>query len=86
MKRDIQTRPVSFIANLIRFAIRIRQTFEILSHVDQFIPGLKKKVSYIDTNRIGDFILCVDKYFNLDVKLDENDNILMNGPNRPDNK
>ena len=43
MKKQIVSRPLTFLANLLRFAVHIKQSFDLFSITEAYIPELKDK-------------------------------------------
>ena len=63
VKGQIQTRPLTFLSNLIKFVTQLKATDEMMALIDAFVPSLKEKVKKINQANISKLIKCTEYHF-----------------------
>lgn len=65
MKKRVLSRPLSFLASLLRFTTHVKNAFDFLSIVEASLPELAQKSKSIDVTALNRFVQTVEKYFDL---------------------
>jgi hypothetical protein len=66
MKKKMLTRPLTFLANLIRFTLQVKSAFDLFSVVEAYLPELADKTRTISVQNLKAFVQTVETYFEIE--------------------